>query len=44
MAGNTLKKVYFKTRMDSATIKVNKRSTIRAWRWRRAGWWWRIEL
>ena len=23
---------------------VNKRSRIRVWRWRRAGWWWRIEL
>ena len=34
----------FKTRVENATRKVNKRSMIRVWRWRIAGWWWRIEL
>ena len=34
----------FKTRMDNATRKINKRSRIRVWQWRRAKWWWRIEL
>ena len=29
----------FKTRVENAMKKVNKRSRIRAWRWRRAGWW-----
>ena len=33
-----------KTRLENATRKVNKRSMIGVWRWRRAGWWWRIEL
>jgi len=27
--------------VENGTRKVNKRSTIRVWRWRRAGWWWR---
>ena len=31
-------------RVENTTRKVNKRSRIRAWRWRRAKWWWRIEL
>jgi len=34
----------FKTRVEHATRNVNKRSMIRVWRWRRVGWWWRIEL
>ena len=35
----------FKTKVKNATGKANKRSMIRAWQWRRAGWlWWWIEL
>ena len=34
----------FNTRVENARTEVNKWSRIRAWRWRRAGWWWRIEL
>jgi len=34
----------FKTTVKNVTRKVNKRFRIRAWRWRRAGWWWLIEL
>jgi len=28
--------------VENGTRKVNKRSRIKAWQWRRAGWWWRI--
>ena len=30
----------FKTRVENAMRKVSNRSRSRAWRWRRAGWWW----
>ena len=40
----TLRENSFKMRVENDTRKVNKRSILRAWRWRRAGWWWRIEL
>ena len=30
----------FKMGVKNATRKVNKLSMARAWRWRRAGWWW----
>ena len=34
----------FRTTMENATGKINKRSRRRVWQWRRASWWWRIEL
>jgi len=32
------KKESFKTRVENATRKTNKRSRITAWQWRRTGW------
>jgi len=33
------KKESLQTRVENAMRKANKRSRIRVWRWRRAGWW-----